>query len=325
MNRPRQGIAPRMFVAIISLASIVSSISVAHAFKIAGQQDLEILLPEGTAVKVVTAQEISSKTANAGDVLKFKVDEDVLVNEKVIISKGTPAKGSVINAEPSGHMGKSGKLGIVVESTTTVDGQPLKLRAAKGKEGKDKTNSTAALSVLVSGFFLLKKGSEAKIAEGTPVTVYVAEEKRFRVDGSSLVAVPLSPNVERPAVDTPATVYIYRPSKMVGKALEPSVFVDDIELARMDNGRYFTLKLKPGKHIVHMTNEKKGFAIDMGPGQTYYFRVGIEMGMWKGRGKLTLEDPEKALPEIKKLKFLGADKIKDHTLVVELQPDQPKP
>ena len=73
-----------------------------------------------------------------------------------------------------------------------------------------------------------------------------------------------------------------------------------------------------------MTSEKKGFAIDMGPGQTYYFRVGIEMGMWKGHGKLTLEGAEKAMPEIKKLKFLGQDKIKNSTLVVQLTPDQPK-
>jgi hypothetical protein len=49
-------------------------------------------------------------------------------------------------------------LGIQVESTHTVDGQPLKLRAAKGKEGNDKTNSTAALSMIISPLFLFKKG-----------------------------------------------------------------------------------------------------------------------------------------------------------------------
>lgn len=75
---------------------------------------------------------------------------------------------------------------------------------------------------------------------------------------------------------------------MVGGALEPSIFCDDVELARMDNGRYSVLHLPPGKRLVHMMKEKKGFAIDMGPGQTFYFRVGIETGMWKGQAKLTL-------------------------------------
>ena len=35
------------------------------------------------------------------------------------------------------------------------------------------------------------------------------------------------------------------------------------------------------------------------------------------QGKLTLEDKEKAAAEIKKLKPIGKDKIKDHTMVVE--------
>jgi hypothetical protein len=275
----------------------------------------EIVVSEGTPINVVTAQEITSKAAKPNDPVNFTVNEDLVINGQVVVRKGTPAVGSVINAEKGGYLGKSGKLGVQVESTKTVDGQPLKLRAAKGKEGKDKTNSTMVLSMVVP-FFLLKKGGDASIATGTAVTVYTAEEKHFRVDGSTLVAVvPATPT----ATDlSDAIVYIYRPSKMVGKALEPSVFVDDKELARMDNGRYFALKLKPGKHIIHMTSDKKGYAIDMGPGQTYYFRIGIEMGMWKGHGKITLDEADRAIAEIKKIKFIGQDKIKAADVVIDI-------
>jgi len=275
----------------------------------------EIVLAEGTAVNVVTAQEVNSTEAKPNDPVKFTVAEDLTINGQVIVRKGTPAIGSVINAEKGGYLGKSGKLAVQVESTQTVDGQPLKLRAAQGKEGNDKTDKVMALS-FISGFFLLKKGGDAKIAPATPVTVYVAEEKHFRAEGDTIVAVtPTTPI----AVDTTeATVYIYRPGKMAGKALEPSVFVDDTELARMDNGRYFAIKMKPGKHIIHMTDDKKGYAIDMGPGQTYYFRIGIEMGMWKGHGKITLDDADRAIKEIKKIKFIGPDKIKAPALVVDI-------
>jgi hypothetical protein len=280
----------------------------------ASQTD-EIVLTEGTAINVVTAQEVSSKDAKPNDPVNFTVAEDLTINGQVIVRKGTTAVGSVINAEKGGYLGKSGKLGVQVESTQTADGQPLRLRAAKGKEGNDKTNTVVALS-MISGFFLLKKGGDAKIEAATPVTVYVAEEKHFRVDGGNIVAVvPATPI----AVDTTeATVYIYRPGKYAGKALEPSVFVDDTELVRMDNGRYFALKLKPGKHIVHMTDDKKGYAVDMGPGQTYYFRIGIEMGMWKGHGKITLDDADRAIKEIKKIKFIGKDKIKATDVVVDI-------
>ena len=277
-----------------------------------------IVLVEGTPIRVVTAQDITSKEAKPNDPVNFTVDEDLSVNGQVLVRKGTAAVGSVINAEKHGYMGKSGKLAIQVESTQTVDGGRLKLRAAKGKEGKDKSSSTVALSLIISSVFLLKKGGEAKITAGTPVTVYVAEEKQFRVEGSSLVAVATETPSTANTAD--ATVFIYRPSKLLGKALEPSVFVDDTELARMDNGRYFALKLKPGKHIVHMTDDKKGYAVDMGPGQTYFFRIGLEMGMWKGHGKITLDDATRATAEIKKLKFIGKDKIKAPDVVIELTP-----
>ena len=67
-----------------------------------------------------------------------------------------------------------------------------------------------------------------------------------------------------------------------------------------------------------MTDDKKGYAIDMGAGQTYYFRVGLEMGMWKGKGKITLDDADRAIKEIKKTKFIGKDKIKAADVVVDI-------
>jgi hypothetical protein len=299
----------RSLVVILLFASLS-----AHIHAAAYPQD-EIVLAEGTPINVAVAKEVTSKEAKPNDPVDFTVVDDLVINGQVVVRKGTPAVGSVINAEKGGYMGKSGKLAVQVESTSTSDGQRLKLRAAKGREGDDKTTSTMVLSMMISPAFLFRKGSEAKIAPGTVVTVYVAEEKRFRMEGDKLVPVVMETTA---ASSEDATVFIYRPDKWTGKALEPSVFVDETELARMDNGRYFALKLKPGKHIIRMTDDKKGYAFDMGPGQTYYFRIGIEAGMWKGHGKITLDDGERAVKEIKKLKFIGQDKIKAPTLVVEI-------
>ena len=171
----------------------------------------------------------------------------------------------------------------------------------------------------ISPVFLFKKGGDAKVDPGTAITVYVAQEKRFRLEGSTLVAVATEPATSTANAEE-ATVFIYRPKKVVGSGLEPSVFVDQTELARMDNGRYFAIKVKPGKHIIRMTDDNKGYAIDMGPGPKYFFRIGIEAGMWKGHGKITLDDAERAIAEIKKLKFIDQDKIKAPTVVVELSP-----
>ncbi len=275
----------------------------------------DVTFAEGTAVPLVLAKDVSSKTAERGQVVSFTVDEDVTVDGRVIIKKGTPAVGSVIYAEKGGYMGKSGKLAVQVESTTTVDGQPLRLNAAKGSEGSAKTGTVLGLSYVVGPFAMLKKGDNAVVKEGTKITVYAGEGRTFLVEGDTLVAVQTEGHAAG-ASDEKVTLYIYRPKKFVGGALEPSIFVNGTELARMDNGRYFVVKLAPGKHIVHMTDEKKGYELNMTGGNTYYFRVGIEAGMWKGGGKILLEDNDKAAAEVKKLKPLDAKKIKDKTLVV---------
>src|SRR2546426_5762622 len=282
-----------VIVAMTLLGLLPGRASMSRLYLDAKSAQEDIVLAEGTPINVVTVQEITSKEAKPNDPVNFTVSDDVVIDGQTVVRKGMAAIGSVVNAQKGGYMSKSGKLAIQVESTQTVDGQPLKLRAAKGKEGDDKTNSTMVLS-MISPVFLFKKGGEAKIAAGTPVTVYVAREKRFRVEGSTLVAV--ATNVASAASSSEdATVYVYRAKKMVGGALEPSVFVDEIELARMDNGRYFAFKVKPGKHIVRMTDDKKGYALDMGPGQTYFFRIGIEAGMFKGHGKITLDDADRAM------------------------------
>lgn len=271
-----------------------------------------INLLEGTALSLTLTTDISSKEAKRGDPVGFMVEKDVVIDGQVLIKQGTEAKGSIIFAEKSGYLGHSGKLAIQFESTTTVDGQSIPLRGAKGNEG----NSASGATQLAGPFGPLVKGGNVILSKGTRFTVYTAEDRRFRIEGNTLTTekseVVAPDNISGQMV----TVYIYRQNKKSGWALEPSVFCDGIELARMDNGRFFKLKLPPGKHIVHLTSEKKGYEINMGGGETYYFRIGIEMGIWKGKGKIVLESNDKGAEEIKKIKPLGADKVKDKTLVV---------
>jgi hypothetical protein len=275
----------------------------------------EIRLAQGTEVPLVLSQDVSSKTTQRGDLVGFTVDKDVTADGQVLIRQGTAARGSVIYAEKGGYLGHSGKLAIQVESTTTVDGQPVPLRAAKGGEGDSATGATIALSLLAGPFGLLKKGGDIVFKQGTPITVYTAEERRFTLEGAVLTAVAPANAAAVAGDGQMATVIVFRKKSIVGAALEPSVFYDGHELARMDNGRYFTFKLPPGKHVIHMTDDKKGYELNMAAGETYYFRVGIEAGMWKGKGKILLESADKGAEEIKKIKPLGSDKIVDKTLV----------
>ena len=141
----------------------------------------EVVIPDGTEFTIVTVDEISSKTASEGDPLTFKMADDLKIGGQIVIAKDTIVKGTVSSAEHSGHMGKSGKLGIRVDSTTAVDGQKVRLRATKGKTGDDKTGSVIALTILVSPLFLLKHGKDAKIKPGTAIKCFTDEETKVKI------------------------------------------------------------------------------------------------------------------------------------------------
>lgn len=113
-----------------------------------------------------------------------------------------------------------------------------------------------------------------------------------------------------------AVVFVYRPGKLVGKALEPSVFCDGVEVARMDNGRYFVLLLTPGEHRIHMSQDNKRVDLKLGAGEAAFVRIKIAMGMMKGRGEPSLADEEDAAKDLKKSEPLGADKYKPNPLAV---------
>lgn len=127
-------------------------------------------------------------------------------------------------------------------------------------------------------------------------------------------AEPAAPAAE-PKADTQVTVYFYRYKQFVGSGLEPSVFCDEVQLARMDNGRYFIIKLDPGKHSFRSNDKQSGVELELKPGQSYYMRVEIATGFWKGHGRIVAALPEQGAFEVKKLQYISADKVKSERVL----------
>lgn len=108
-----------------------------------------------------------------------------------------------------------------------------------------------------------------------------------------------------------STVYVYRYKQFAGSALSPSVYCDDNELARMDNGKYFVVTVTPGQHVFRSNDKQAGINVDLKPGEKYYIRLEIAAGFMKGHGRLVSVAPEQGSYELKKLKPLDSDKVKD--------------
>lgn len=113
------------------------------------------------------------------------------------------------------------------------------------------------------------------------------------------------------------TVYVYRYKLVQGSFLSPSVYCDDKQLARMDNGKYFAVALNPGAHVFNSNDKQSRIALDVQPGGVYFIRLEISQGLWKGHGQLTLVMPEQGRAELSsgKIKPLEQDRIFDHSAV----------
>ena len=91
--------------------------------------------------------------------------------------------------------------------------------------------------------------------------------------------------------------------------MDPPVFCDERELAWMDNGRYFSVKVAPGKHVIRSEHDKDVVKLDARAGETYYVEVNLRMGKFKAKGAVTSVPKEKGEKDIEKLRPLAKKNV----------------
>jgi hypothetical protein len=145
-----------------------------------------VTLKEGTEVKLQFAQDLSSKTAEEGDPVNFKLAEDLKVGDVVVAKAGAIAVGEVTHAKKAGHLGKGGELNVRV-NYLKAGAKRVRLRASKGKEGEGKEGTAIALTVLFGPIGLLKHGKQIVVKEGTPLTAYVDEDTEIPTSSTNMM------------------------------------------------------------------------------------------------------------------------------------------
>ena len=124
-----------------------------------------------------------------------------------------------------------------------------------------------------------------------------------------------------------AIIFFYRLKGWPPTFFEPVLLVDGGELARMDSGRYFAIRLEPGKHTFRTEHMKESLSLELEAGKEYYFEVRP-----LARRKSSLTAPDSALgkaitetPEKIRLKPLDAEKIIDSSKVIANYAESKKP
>lgn len=139
-------------------------------------------LPAGAGVIVTIEEKVSSKKSEKNQKIKASVAQDVVVDDAVLIKKGTPVVARVGDVDSASLGGSGGSVKIEVDSTTAVDGQTVSLKyESQAKEGKD----TRGISVtgLFTGWGLLSKGKNVEIPAGTSVEAKTTSETSIKAGG----------------------------------------------------------------------------------------------------------------------------------------------
>lgn len=124
--------------------------------------------------------------------------------------------------------------------------------------------------------------------------------------------------------DDMGLLVFFRPSRVYGLALSPSVYVDGRQIARLDNGRYCSLYVSPGSHITTSSMKKESaLDLDVKASEAIYLEMVILQGTWKGEGRLIPAPLADATRELGKLKPLEKNRIVDTSVVFDTQPKTP--
>lgn len=136
------------------------------------QTEMPVIIPAGTPIKVALDRDISSASVNKGDTVSFHMASDFSEFGHVLISQGTPVRGTIANVERRKAGGTPGTVTVQVKSVRAVDGTYIPLRGTKAAVGKNRQGQAGALGILTLGIGATKKGLSAVIAQGTEFTVF---------------------------------------------------------------------------------------------------------------------------------------------------------
>jgi hypothetical protein len=173
------------------------------------------VLEDGTPIKLVLSETISSADATVGQTVPFEVVEDVLVDGVVVVPKGGTAWATVTAAQPKRRMGRGGKLDLNIDKVRLVDGSKTLLSAVKNTKGGSHTGAMTGAIVATSlivwpaaPFFLFMHGKDITIPKGTAITAFiqgddVLDRTKF-IKQAQATTPKQQPVVQTPAMQTPS-------------------------------------------------------------------------------------------------------------------------
>lgn len=158
----------------------------------------QILIPDGTKIRLRLDQTISSATADEGQTVELSVTEAIKVDGQVVIPEGARATGNIVQAQAKRRMGRAGKLDFSVERVRAGDGEWIPVRySINKKNGDSKAVSTGIITAGVAvvfwpaaPFVLLRHGKDVTINKGVIFDVFTDRNHEYAMNATPKMSAP---------------------------------------------------------------------------------------------------------------------------------------
>lgn len=232
----------KMLAALLSGALVLSA-----------QDSRRLQMGDGTPVEIRVAQTVSSEDARVDDRVDFLVAEDVRVDGRAVITRGSLAWGVVREAAPKGRLARDGKLAVEILGVCRADGARLLLRAYHDREAAPTMPQTSAAESLMAipalPILMFVQGKEKQLPRGHELTVHTAEAMQIDSDR-------LSPEPRRDCISTVGAAAPIAPAKtpeidLATVAVRSTPSNAEIQVdGRFSGNTPSALRLTPGSHRI---------------------------------------------------------------------------
>jgi PEGA domain len=147
------------------------------------QEGAPLVIRQGDLLPVRLQQQISSRTAFAGEAVKMEALADLVVDGRIVVRKGAPLTATITVAKKKAKMGPGGRIRLHIADVEMADGEHLALDTTQAESGGGPSEkvykglviaSIALLSPAGATTALLMHGQEVVLPEGTEFEARVA-------------------------------------------------------------------------------------------------------------------------------------------------------
>jgi hypothetical protein len=228
-----------------------------------------ILLKEDTPIFLRLSENLRTNEGISEQGIRFQVTQEVKVGDSVLIARGAEAWGNAEITAKGPHL-RSGKVLVRMDAVYAVTGAQVSLRGDTAASGPSRCMAFDCLLDLAVGL----KGADAFIPKGTKVRAFVAKDISFDrvVAKREFQETERAEAMDRQARSGEAWIHIYRVPENEGIGSgKPEIFLDGKSVARMPEGSYVKLIVKPGAHI--LAAGKQQILVHAESAEQYYIRV----------------------------------------------------